>query len=166
MAEQLYDALIVWKSQSCLTVTNISLAFFQQFSPLLIVGTYDSSSSTYTTLTNAVQDFADGFLAINAKYTPADGSMAEQFGREDGTPLSATHLTWSYASTLSAFAARNGTLSPSWGAKGLQVPSVCESNAGPIVKAVFNVVAITTWEGRPIQDGMIDAHDSSQKTYT
>lgn len=166
MAEQLYDALIVWKEQSCLTVTNISLAFFQQFSPSLLVGTYESSSSTYTTLIKAVRDFADGFLAINAKYTPADGSMAEQFGREDGTPLSAAHLTWSYASALSAFAARNGTLSSSWGAKGLKVPPVCEGNAGPTVKAVFNVVAITTWGGRLIRHGIVDIHHLSQKTYT
>ena len=148
MAEQLYDALIVWRAESCLTVTNISLAFFQQFLPLLAVGTYSSSSTTYTTLINAVKNYADGFLVINAKYTPADGSMAEQFSRKDGTPLSAAHLTWSYASTLSAFAARNGSVSPSWGAKGLKVPTVCESNAGPMVKATFNVVAITRWGGK------------------
>lgn len=102
-------------------------------------------------MTKAVQDYADGFLAINDRYTPADGSMAEQFGREDGAPLSAVHLTWNYASTLSAFAARNGTLSASWGAKGLKVPTFCESNTGPTVKATFNVVAITTWGGRLVR---------------
>jgi glucoamylase len=147
VAEQLYDALIIWKAESCLTVTDISLAFFQQFSPSVAVGTYHSSSTMYVALVNAIRDYADGFLAINAKYTPADGSMAEQYGREDGAPLSAKHLTWSYASALSAFAARSGTSPASWGAKGLKVPNVCESNAMPMVKAIFHVVAVTVWGG-------------------
>jgi glucoamylase len=98
-------------------------------------------------LVNAIRDYADGFLVVNAKYTPADGSMAEQYGREDGAPLSAKHLTWSYASALSAFAARDGTSPASWGAKGLKVPTVCESNTMPMIKATFRVVAVTVWGG-------------------
>jgi glucoamylase len=65
----LYDALIVWKAQGSLSVTSISLAFFQQFSPSVAVGTYASSTSTFSTLTTAVKTFADGFLAIHAKFT-------------------------------------------------------------------------------------------------
>ncbi|KAJ3506296.1 hypothetical protein NLJ89_g6948 [Agrocybe chaxingu] len=128
VAEQLYDALIVWNQQGALTVTSTSLAFFRQFSSSVGAGTYTSSSFTFATLTTAVKGFADGFLAINAKYTPSNGALAEQFDRNTGAPLSAVDLTWSYASALTAFAARDGVVPASWGASGLVVPTVCNSN--------------------------------------
>ncbi|KAH9480596.1 Glucoamylase [Psilocybe cubensis] len=157
VAEQLYDALIVWKKQSSLTVTPTSLAFFRQFSPSVKQGTYRSSSSTYTTLVKAVKDFADGFIAVNAKYTPSNGALAEQFDRNTGVPASAADLTWSYAATLTAFAARRGAIPASWGAKGLKVPTVCKPNPGPTVQVTFNVIA-TTVDGENIFiTGSIDA---------
>ncbi|KAF8176989.1 glucoamylase [Pholiota molesta] len=144
VAEQLYDSLIVWKQQGSLTVTSTSLAFFQQFSSSVTAGTYTSTSSTFTTLINAIQTFADGFLAINARYTPSNGGLAEQFDKNTGAPLSAVDLTWSYASALTAFAARQGISPASWGAAGLVVPSgTCQGNTGPTVQATFNVVATT-----------------------
>jgi glucoamylase len=69
VAEQLYDALIVWKAQGALDVTATSLNFFRQFAPSVTAGSYSSSTATFTTLTNGVKNFADGFLAINAKFT-------------------------------------------------------------------------------------------------
>ncbi|KAF8073537.1 glycoside hydrolase family 15 protein [Lyophyllum atratum] len=156
VAEQLYDALIVWKAQGSLTVTSVSLAFFRQFAPTVTAGTYASTTSTYTTLVNAIKVHADDFLAVNAKYTPTDGSLAEQFNRDTGAPLSAVHLTWSYASALTAFAARKGTSSPSWGAKGLKIPTVCNSNLGPTVKATFNEVATTVFGENIYLTGSID----------
>ncbi|KAG5644769.1 hypothetical protein DXG03_007677 [Asterophora parasitica] len=156
-AEQLYDALIVWNAQKSLSVTSISLAFFRQFLPTVTAGTYASTTSTYTTLVNAIRAHADDFIAVNAKYTPADGSLAEQYNRENGVPLSAKHLTWSYASTLTAFAARKGDVAASWGAKGLKVPTgVCRDNPGPIVKATFNVVANTVFGENIYLTGSID----------
>ena len=147
VAEQLYDALIVWKQQNSLTVTSTSLAFFSQFSSSVEAGTYTSSTSTFTTLTSAIQIFADGFLAVNAKFTPDNGGLAEQFDRNSGSPLSAVDLTWSYASALTAFAARKGISPASWGAQGLVIPPVCNSNPGPTVQATFNVAATTQFGG-------------------
>lgn len=147
VAEQLYDALIVWTQQGSLTVTNTSLAFFSQFLSSVTAGTYASSTPTFITLTSAVQTFADGFLAINAKYTPTNGGLSEQFDKKNGSPLSAVDLTWSYASALTAFAAREGIVPPSWGAQGLVVPSVCNKNPGPTVQVTFNVVATTQLGG-------------------
>ncbi|KAJ7643801.1 glucoamylase [Roridomyces roridus] len=157
VAEQLYDSLIVWKAQGTLNVTSTSLAFFQQFESSVAVGSYASSTATYTTLTAAVKTFADGFLAINAKYTPANGSLSEQFSRNDGTELSAADLTWSYAATLTSFNARAGIASPGWGAAGLVVPSVCQTSGGGgggsgsagTVAVTFNVDA-TTFLGEDI----------------
>jgi glucoamylase len=146
VAEQLYDALIVWGRQGSLTITDLSLPFFQQFGTVS-PGTYPSSSSTFTNLTSSIRTFADGFLAINANYTPSNGGLAEQFSKNDGVPLSALDLTWSYASALTAFAARNGTVPASWGASGLSVPSVCQSYSGPLVAVTFNVLAYTDWGG-------------------
>ncbi|OCH92615.1 glucoamylase [Obba rivulosa] len=149
VAEQLYDALLVWSSQGSLEVTSTSLAFFQQFSSGVQPGTYASSTSTYTTLTSAIQSFADGFVAIHAEYTPSDGSLAEQYSKTDGTPTSAVDLTWSYAAALTGFAARGGNKPASWGASGLTVPSTCQSYSGPTVAVTFNVDA-TTVEGENI----------------
>ncbi|KAF9483498.1 glycoside hydrolase family 15 protein [Pholiota conissans] len=158
VAEQLYDALVVWKQQGSLSVTTTSLAFFKQFSSSVTTGTFTSSTSTFATLMTAIQTFADGFLAINAKYTPANGGLAEQFDRNTGTPLSAVDLTWSYASALTVFAARKGLASATWGAKGLAVPSgTCQRNTGPTVQATFNVVATTQFGENIFLTGSIDA---------
>lgn len=100
-------------------------------------------SPQYLQLTTAIKTYADGFIAIAAKYTPANGGLSEQFDKGTGQPLSAVDLTWSYASALTAFGARAGTKTASWGAKGLTVPSQCASNAGPTVSVTFNVQATT-----------------------
>jgi glucoamylase len=157
VAEQLYDALIVWKAQGSIQVTSTSLAFFEQLSPSVVTGTYSSSTSTFTTLISAVQTYADGFLAINAKYTPSNGGLSEQYSKTDGTPLSAVDLTWSYASTLTAFAARKGIVPVSWGAKGLEVPTICGTNTGPIVQVTFNVYATTQPGENIFLTGSVDA---------
>lgn len=146
VAEQLYDALIVWNQQKSLTVTSTSLAFFRQFAPSVAAGTFASTTSTFTTITSAVKTFADGFLAINAKFTPSNGGLSEQFDKGTGAPLSAADLTWSYASALTVFAARKGTVPASWGAQGLTIPTgTCAG--GPTIQATFNVVATTQFGG-------------------
>ncbi|KAG6334061.1 hypothetical protein ID866_5024 [Astraeus odoratus] len=141
VAEQLYDSLIVWNQQGYLNVTDTSLAFFRLFDSSISTGTYTASSSTFQALTSAIQTFSDGFIAVNANYTPSDGSLAEQYGRNDGTPISAMNLTWSYASALTAFSARSKQTSASWGAKGLAVPSTCYVP----VSVQFNVYATTVY---------------------
>ena len=113
-AEQLYDALYVWKQQGSITVTSTSLAFFKDLVPSVTAGTYASGSSTYTSIYNAVQTYADGYMAVVEKYTPSNGALAEQFDRSSGSPLSAADLTWSYAAFLTAAQRRNGIVPPSW----------------------------------------------------
>ena len=105
-------------------------------------------SSTYTTLTAAIKAFADGFVAVNAKYTPANGGLSEQYDKSSGAPTSAVDLTWSYASALTAFAARGGFASPGWGAQGLTVPSTCSGSSGATVAVTFNVQATTVFGGK------------------
>ncbi|KAF8637794.1 hypothetical protein AX17_002564 [Amanita inopinata Kibby_2008] len=130
VAEQLYDALIVWKTQGSIQVTSVSQPFFSAFSSGISTGTYNSTSSTFNTLTSAIKTYADSFVAIVAKYTPSNGGLAEQYDRNTGKPTSAADLTWSYASLLTSYFARNGVASASWGAAGLTVPATCSRSSG------------------------------------
>ncbi|KAK5958349.1 glycoside hydrolase 15 protein [Knufia fluminis] len=113
-AEQLYDALYQWNRIGSITVDAVNQAFFQDLVPDTGPGIYTSNSATYTSLTNAIKTYADGFMSIVQRYTPSDGALAEQFSRDDGSPLSAADLTWSYAAFLTANARRNGHVPASW----------------------------------------------------
>ncbi|KAK3943533.1 glycoside hydrolase family 15 protein [Diplogelasinospora grovesii] len=129
-AEQLYDALYVWNQQGSITVTSTSLAFFQDFLSSVTAGTYASGTSTYTTLYNAVQTYADGYMNIVATYAASNGSLSEQFSKSTGTPLSAYDLTWSYAAFLTAANSRAGLIPSSWSASsGNTVPGTCSATS-------------------------------------
>ena len=161
VAEQLYDALITWDKLGSLNVTSTSLAFFHQFDSSVTAGTYASSSAEYSTLTSAIKTFADGFLEVNSKYTPSTGSLSEQFDKNSGSQLSASDLTWSYAATLTAFAARSGKTYASWGAAGLT--STCGGSGGGggggsgTVSVTFNVQATTFFGENIYITGSVDA---------
>ncbi|KAI0314079.1 glucoamylase [Amylostereum chailletii] len=119
-AEQLYNALNTWDSLGSLTITNTSLAFFRTFQPGVLPGTYHKvglGMVSYLHLTQAIRVYADGFVALCAKYTPESGVLYEGFNKTDGTPVGAPGLSWSYAAALTAFSARDGFVPRSWGAK-------------------------------------------------
>ena len=142
-AEQLYDALYQWKNQGSLAITQTSLPFFQDLVSSAALGNYSSSSSTYSSITSAVMTYADGFYSIVQQYTPTSGSLAEQFGRDTGTALSARDLTWSYAAFLTAAARRNGNVPPSWGAsKANQVPAQCQ---GGSASGAYTTPTLPAW---------------------
>lgn len=124
-AEQLYDSLYVWKAQGSITVTSTSLAFFKDLVSSVSVGTYASGSSTYTSIFNAAQTYADGYMAIVQKYAPSNGALAEQFDRNSGSPLSAVDLTWSYAAFITAAQRRASIVPPSWVGSGNSAPGSC-----------------------------------------
>ena len=54
VAEQLYDALTVWRQQCYITITSISLPFFDQLSPSVQVGNYSLSTTTFNELIAAI----------------------------------------------------------------------------------------------------------------
>ena len=129
-AELLYDALYQWDTKGSLTIDETALPFFTDLDSTAAAGTYTANSTEYMSLTAAVKTYADGFVSIVQKYTPTDGSLAEQFGRDNGAPLSAVDLTWSYASFLTATDRRNGAVPPSWGeSAGNQVPTTCSGDS-------------------------------------
>jgi glucoamylase len=140
VAESLYDSLIVWKNQKSIEVTATSLPFFKLFDSSITAGTYASTTSTFTSLIDDIQVYADGFVAAVANYTPPSGSLSEQISKTNGSQVSAEALTWSYAATLTAFNARAGVVPASWGAAGLSL----ECAGAPVtVPVTFNVDATT-----------------------
>ncbi|KAL8627892.1 hypothetical protein Q9189_006421 [Teloschistes chrysophthalmus] len=131
-AEQLYDALYQFDRLGCLDITPTSLAFFQDLVPAAANGRCAKGSQTYNTTTQAVKAYADGFLDIVQRYTPADGSLTEQFSRDDGHPLSAVDLTWSYASFLTATNRRAGIVPTSWSSSlSPTPPATCAATSAP-----------------------------------
>ena len=93
-AEQLYNALYQFDRLGCVDIDTISLPFFREFDPLTAIGHYSSSSAVYSNITAAIREYADGYLGIVQKFTPSDGSLAEQYSRNNGSPVSASDLTW------------------------------------------------------------------------
>jgi glucoamylase len=63
-AELLYDALYQWNRIGSLTITSVSLSFFQDMYSSAATGTYSSSSATYSTIVSAVKTYADGYMSI------------------------------------------------------------------------------------------------------
>ncbi|KAK7468998.1 glycoside hydrolase 15 protein [Stygiomarasmius scandens] len=143
VAEQLYDALVIWKKQKYLEITPLSLEFFRQLLPNIQTGKYGDSTDVFNSVSSAVRNYADGFISVNAKFTPRGGNLAEQFNRTTGEPVSARDLTWSYAAAVTAFRARVGFVPDSWGAKGLKVVTgkdkQCVANPGPSSRINFKV---------------------------
>ncbi|KAL1857756.1 hypothetical protein Plec18167_001842 [Paecilomyces lecythidis] len=142
-AEQLYDALYQWSKQGSIVITDQSLKFFSDFDSSIKSGTYDSSSDTYSSLTKAIRTYADGFISIVQKYTPTNGSLSEQFTKDDGKQTSAVDLTWSYAAFLTAVERRNGTVPPSWGAsENSKLPTTCASKT---INGTYHEATVTSW---------------------
>ncbi|KAI0425531.1 carbohydrate-binding module family 20 protein [Xylaria sp. FL1042] len=133
-AEYLYDAVAQWKHQGSLTIDETSLAFFQDIYPAAKAKTYTSWAQfiEFTRILNAVTDYADSFIAVLQKYTPADGSLSEQFNKTSPfNPTSADDLTWSYAAFVTMAERRAGQYPPSWvPAKGsTALPKQCTSGS-------------------------------------
>lgn len=142
-AELLYDALYQWDKQGQVNVTETSLPFFKDLSSNVTTGSYAKSSSAYESLTSAVKTYADGFISVVQEYTPDGGALAEQYSRDQGTPVSASDLTWSYAAFLSAVGRRNGTVPASWGSSTANaVPSQC---SGGTVSGSYTTPTVGSW---------------------
>lgn len=76
------------------------------------------------------------------EYTPSDGALSEQYSRDDGTPLSAADLTWSYAAFLTTIARRAAIVPASWGGEAAnEVPGSCAATSaiGTYVSATNTV---------------------------
>jgi len=116
-AELLYYALATWESLGSLNVTSTSLSFFQLFNDTVQMGQYDHQSHEYRSLRSSVHEYADSFVELAAQYTPESGVLTDMYNKTDGSPVGAPGFSWGYASALRTFAAREGVVPRSWGAK-------------------------------------------------
>jgi glucoamylase len=133
----LYDAVAQWKARHNLIVDNTSLTFFQDVYPAVTVRQYNSgnANSPFFQIMDAITAYADSFVAVAEKYTPANGSLSEQFNRDTGVPLSADDLTWSYAAFVTMSQRRAGQYSASWGSRNaVAPPATC---AGTSTQGVY-----------------------------
>ncbi|KAL3471218.1 Six-hairpin glycosidase-like protein [Aspergillus californicus] len=142
-AEQLYDAMYQWDYLGSLTITGVSLPFFQALHPSAVPGTYMVDTEIYQQLVDSVSTYADGFMRIVKTYALHNGSLSEQFSRSDGVHISANDLAWSYAALLTANRRRNAITPPPWGNPGVpSVPSQCSATAVP---GTYSSITITSW---------------------
>ena len=139
-AEFLYDCVAQWKARHNIIVDSTSYAFFADIYPDIKLGKLNSgnSNSPFAQIMDKVTAYADSFAAIAQKYTPANGSLSEQFNRNTGVPLSANDLTWSYAAFVTMAQRRSGQYPESWGTRRIeQAPATCAgtSTAGSYAPA-------------------------------
>jgi len=128
-AEFLYDVAAAYLKQGSITIDSTSLPFFKEIYPLARVGNFGVLHPAYYVLIAAIRNYADSFVSVSQKYTPANGMMAEQFLKsEPFSPISAANLTWSFASFVSMTHRREGKLPPSWLPRSVSVPSVCSAS--------------------------------------
>lgn len=110
-AEVLYTASKGFSTAGKITVSSLTQSFFRQFLPSATAGTtYASGSTGFSTLVAGLKTYGDTFVATAQLHAANNGSLSEQFGRNDGFMTGARDLTWSYASFLTTAAARAGTL--------------------------------------------------------
>ena len=113
------------------------MAFFKDIYPAVTVRQYNSgnANSPFAKITNAVTAYAESFVALTEKYIPSNGSLAEQFNRETGVPLSANDLTWSYAAFVTMSQRRAGQYPASWGSR--SAASALATCAGTSTQGVY-----------------------------
>ncbi|KAH6691665.1 glucoamylase P [Plectosphaerella plurivora] len=135
-AEFLYGAVAQWNHQHRLTIDETSIGFFADLYPSAAVGTFrkgchkNDESDTFDAILAAVTAYADSFVEVARRFTPEDGSLAEQYNRnEPFEPIGARDLTWSYAAFITMSSRRAGEYPPSWVPEGLAAAETCSPSS-------------------------------------
>lgn len=105
VAQYMWTAAAEYKAAGKITVTSTSQSFFDYFAPAANVKagkTYGSYSKEYASVIDSLNGWGDAFMRTVKYYTPADGSLAEEYNRNTGAPQGCADLTWSYASIITA----------------------------------------------------------------
>lgn len=109
MAELFYNAAAAFTAADKITVTPVTQKFWAYFAPKAsptLHRAYSSRSHTFKEMVRALQGWGDMWIRTIKHYAPEDGRFPEQYHRDTGTPRGAKDLTWSYASVITAGAAR------------------------------------------------------------
>jgi glucoamylase len=114
VAEQIYDALITWDLLGELEVTQLSLAFFQQFDQHVKVGRYRKCSGVYAHLTDALRNWAEKTLLFVADHIPDDYVLPMAMDRITAQPTGSRGTIHCLIASLSLYNAYKGLVPPSW----------------------------------------------------
>ncbi|BFZ55495.1 glycoside hydrolase 15 protein [Savitreella phatthalungensis] len=108
-AEVLYSAVTELDGAGSVKVTNVTSAFWSQFGSYKTGAQVSKSSNkqAFTTLLQSVRQHADQLMQVVQDHAANNGSLAEEFNRDNGYAQGARDLTWSYASIRTATQARN-----------------------------------------------------------
>lgn len=105
VAQYFWTASAEYSDAGSIAVTNTSQSFFDYFAPsanLTTGETYSSGSAEFDAVIDSLNGWGDAFMRTAKFYTPADGSLAEEYNRNTGLPQGCEDLTWSYASIITA----------------------------------------------------------------
>jgi glucoamylase len=110
-AELYYRASRQFQSQKVIHVTADNAPFFEALSALhgqkLVLGqSLYPKDLTFQLIVQGLVAEGDRFIAVTVQHMDQDGHLSEQFNRDSGYMQGAQDLTWSYASLISALAAR------------------------------------------------------------
>ena len=91
-------------------ITTFTQAFFQRFEPTVHAGEEVKQivDERFELIVRGMRTMADAYLFNAQSYAGKDARMDEQIERVTGTMRGARELTWSYASRVSAWDARQG----------------------------------------------------------
>ncbi|MGA2706556.1 MAG: glycoside hydrolase family 15 protein [Isosphaeraceae bacterium] len=111
MGELYFRAANLWESKGSLTVSDSSKAFFSslassRFSSLQSGQTLSRSDPAFDDVLSTLRAAGDAQLRRVKYHAASDGSLSEQYFRDNGYSMSFGDLSWSYASILTATAWR------------------------------------------------------------
>ncbi|CAE6439469.1 glucoamylase [Rhizoctonia solani AG-1 IB] len=100
-------ALVEFASAGNITVTDVSLPFFQQFVSVKPGDVFTNGSAGFDSIVLGMRTWSDGFYEILRQFQGPGGVLYEQFNRDTGEPQGASNLTWSFAAFANAARARH-----------------------------------------------------------
>ncbi|TMW66050.1 hypothetical protein Poli38472_003815 [Pythium oligandrum] len=112
VAETIYRAATAYVKAGSITVTALNQKLFNGAAPAglglnIPTGTYAKDSANFKAIIQGLQSYGDKHIRRIKYHGSAGYHFNEQFNRDTGFAQGVTDLTWSYASMISASAARN-----------------------------------------------------------
>ncbi|CAE6473639.1 unnamed protein product [Rhizoctonia solani] len=95
-------ALSEFMSAGNITITEVSLPFFEQFVSVKPGDVFTRGSTEFNLTVIGMRAWSDGFYKILQQFQGPGGVLYEQFNRDTGEPQGASNLTWSFAAFADA----------------------------------------------------------------
>ncbi len=110
LAEFYYKLAVKTSGLNLLRITNENRAFYENVTGKRFSVGAALNLTERNQVIQAMVDKGESFLSRSRYHTPPGGNQAEQFNRDTGAPQGARDLTWSYASFISLYEARQNAM--------------------------------------------------------